>query len=137
MKRQHVLKSGLITTLLLLTGALLTQISAQGRAYLKFGPGGEAIGLFNLLRDPSKCGAHWRVFSGAVTRTHIEKRKEDLQYQFTLNAAGRIRSFAFTLGVDEIPRSDIEDLIARERGIMVRACESGSTWRAEEIVRNE
>jgi len=136
MKRRYILKSTLITTLLLLA-AQLTRVSAQSRAYLKFGPGGEAIGLFNLLKDPGACGEHWRVFEGVVTYARSEKRNKDLDYRFTLNAEGKLRSFAFSLSVDELPRSEIGKLIARKRGVRVRACVGAGVWNAEEVVRNE
>jgi hypothetical protein len=122
---------------LLLTISTLIRVPAQSRAYLKFGSGGEVIGLFNLIKDPGKCSEHWQVVSGAVTHARFEKRNEDIDYRFTLNAAGKSRSFIFTLGVDELPRTEIEKLIARKRGVKVRACESGVTWRAEEVVRDE
>jgi hypothetical protein len=137
MTRRYIHRPALIALLLLSAVSPLTRASAQSRAYLKFGSGGEAIGLFNLIKNPSTCGDRWQVVSGAVTRTLSEKRNEDLDYRFTLIAAGKLRSFTFTLGVDELPRSEIEKLIARRRGVKVRACEAGRMWRAEEIVRDE
>jgi hypothetical protein len=137
MTGRYIHKSALITLLLLLTISTLIRVPAQSRAYLKFGSGGEVIGLFNLIKDPGKCSEHWQVVSGAVTHARFEKRNEDIDYRFTLNAAGKSRSFIFTLGVDELPRTEIEKLIARKRGVKVRACESGVIWRVEEVVRDE
>jgi hypothetical protein len=122
---------------LLVTFSPLIRVPAQSRAYLKFGSGGEVIGLFNLIKNPGRCGDRWQVVSGTVTRTLFEKRNEDIDYRFTLNAAGKSRGFIFTLGVDELPRIEIEKLITRKRGVKVRACKSGALWRAEEVVRDE
>lgn len=137
MTGRYIHKSALMSLLLLLIISTLIRVPAQSRAYLKFGSGGEVIGLFNLIKYPGKCGEHWQVVSGAVTRTMFERRNEDIDYRFTVNVTGKSRSFIFTLGVDDLPRTEIEKLIARKRGIKVRACESGATWRAEEVVRDE
>lgn len=131
MKRRTYLKSALFILLILPAIA-----SAQSQAYAKFGSDGEIIGLFNLMKDTARCG-NWQVFTGAVTSVRSEKRNKEFDYRFTLNTTGKLRIFTFTLGVDEIPRSDTESLVAKKRGIRVRACEGISRWIAEEIVRVE
>lgn len=134
MKRRHCLKSTLFVLTLL--PSLTFSASAQGRAYAKFGPRGETIGLFNLMRKTARC-ANWQVFTGTVTRVRSEKRNKRVDYQFSLNGAGKLRIFAFTLDVDEIPQIDIENLLTKKQGVRVRACESKRRWTVEEIVRTE
>lgn len=122
----------LVMTILLCGQADLS----QSRAYAKFGSDGETIGLFNLIKNATRCGS-WQVFTGTITSVRSEKRNEEFDYRFTLKTAGKLRLFTFSLGADEIPRADIASLVAKKRGIKVRACERKNRWFVDEIVRTE
>jgi hypothetical protein len=132
MKRHEYLKSALI--ILLFIAGLPAAVCAQSRAYAKYGPSGETIGLFNLIKDPVEC-SKWQVFTGTITSVRSQKRNKDVDYQLTLKTVGRLRTFAFSLGVDEIPRSDIVSLVIQRRFVKLRACETTNLLLVEEITR--
>jgi len=128
MKRRDCLK--LIIVFLLLSPA----VSAQSRAYVKFGPAGETIGIFGLIKDAALCKGG-QLYAGTIASVRTERLDSELEYRFTFEKVGKRRIFSFVLGVDEIPRSDIENLITKKRGVRVRACQGDGIWVAEEIIR--
>ena len=132
MNRHEYLKSALI--ILLFTAGLPAAVCAQSRAYAKYGSSGDTIGLFNLLRSPVECG-RWQAFTGTITSVRLHQRNKDVDYQLTLKTAGRLRTFAFSLAVDEMPRSDIVSLVMQRRFVKLRACETKSLMLVEEITR--
>ena len=112
--------------------------SAQSRAYAKFGPRGETIGLYNLIGDDAAACGTWKVFAGMIAGVRSENRGAEIDYRFTLETEGKLQAFWFALKEDEIPRSDIENLVAKKRGVKVRACADRNgrrRWLAEEIAR--
>src|SRR5215218_4253099 len=127
MERHYYPKSALI--ILLLSTALPAVVLAQSRAYAKYGSSGETIGLFNLIKSPVACD-RWQVITGTITGVRSQKRNDDLEFKFTLNVVGRFRNFAFSLGVDEMSRTDITDLVAKNRKVTVRACQRNPFWAA-------
>ena len=134
MKRRHNLKSALI--ILLLTTGLPVVVCAQSRAYAKYGASGETIGLFNLISTPAAC-VTWQVITGTIKSVRSQKRNREMDYGVTLKTPDRLRFFAFTLGVDEIPESDITSLVMKARDVKLRACETKRSLLAEEITRME
>ena len=132
MRRHHYIKTA-IATLLFMAGLSVT-VCAQSRPYAKYGSAGETIGLFNLLKDPNECG-NWHVITGTIAAVRSQKRNKEFDYQLTLKVGGRFRVFAFSLGVDEIPRADITNLVMKGRGVKLRACEGISFLLVEEITR--
>jgi hypothetical protein len=119
---------------LLLIAGLSTAARAQSRPYAKYGPGGETIGLFNLLKNPGDCSA-WHVITGTIVTVRSQRQKKEFDYQLTLKLGGRFRIFTFSLGVDELPRTDISNLVTKGRGVKLRACEGPSFLLVEEITR--
>jgi hypothetical protein len=134
MKRRPYLKSALF--ILLLKTCLPGAVSAQTRAYAKYGERGETIGLFNLIRTATAC-VSWQVITGTIKSVRSQKRNKEMDYEVTLRTPDRLRYFVFTLGVDEIPRSDIGSLVMKARDIKLRACETKRSLLAEEITRME
>jgi hypothetical protein len=132
MRRHHYIKPALF--ILLFIAGLSVTVRAQSRPYVKYGSGGETIGLFNLLKDPGRC-TDWHVITGNILSVRSQERKEEIRYQLTLKFAGRFRIFAFSIGVDEIPRTDIANLVMKRRGVKVRACEGANFLLVEEITR--
>lgn len=112
-------------------------VLAQGNAYAKFNSGGETIGLYNLLSDPTGCESS-RLLSGSITKVSYEIGASSYSYSFTLNPGGGKR-FSINLIVtdEEILQPDVEDIITKNRRVRVRArqCGSGGIWTAEEIRR--
>ena len=127
MKRSDLLKLVLIGVL-----AVQTEI-AQTRAYVKFGPSGESIGLFNLSKPTKECES-WRTFTGTVTDLHAEMRGRRSGYKFTVRSSVASIKFGFVLDKDEIPFGDIESLLGRRHAVKVRSCRHGNRdWKVEEI----
>lgn len=134
MKRGHYIISALI--ILLLTPGLPAAICAQSRAYAKYGPNGETIGLFNLIRTPFAC-LSWQVVTGTIKSVRSQKRNKEIGYEVILKTPDRLRIFAFSLGVDEIPKSDIAGLVTKTHDVKMRACETKRSLLADEITRME
>jgi len=132
MRRHRYIKSAIV--ILLLVAGLSATVCAQSRPYAKYGSAGETIGLFSLLKDPGGCG-NWHVITGKIVTVRSQKRNKEFDYQLTLNVGGRFRIFAFSIGVDEIPRPDITNLVMKGRGVKLRACEGTSFLLVEEITR--
>ena len=128
MNRRTWLKS------LLLSLIFSPPLKAQSRAYAKFGPDGETVGLYSLMTSSALCGT-WQVVEGTVANVNVDKRDNETEYRFALNLRVGTRIFQFTLALDDISESDIRDLLAKKRGVKVRACRSGRQWMAEEITR--
>ena len=127
MNREMLLRS--VLAALLLPAAL----SAQSRAYAKFGASGETVGLYNLSEE--SCGEP-RTFEGAVGSFNSWKGRTDIRFRFSIDIRGGHRSFEFTLGIDEISQSDVRGLISRTQRVRIRACRnSGRYWAAHEITR--
>jgi len=122
--------------ILLLTIGLPASVHMQSSAYAKYGSSGETIGLFNLIKAPVAC-ASWQVITGTIKSVRLQKRNREIDYRVTLKAPDRLRFFAFTLGVDEIPRSDIASLVTKARDVKLRACDTKRSLIAEEITRME
>jgi|SRR5688572_8840492 len=123
---------------LVLVGVLAVHAeNAQTRAYGKFGPAGETIGLFNLLRDSRMCG-EWRTYAGAVRDMRRNYRNRSVTYRFAIRTSASNIILEFTLDRDDIPEGDVENLLARTHKVSARACRSGNrTWAVEEITRIE
>ena len=134
MKRHKYLISALI--ILLSTTSLPAVDRAQSRAYAKYGSSGETIGLFNLIRIPAMC-VSWQVMTGTIKSVRSQKRNKEMAYEVTLKTPDRLRFFAFSLGVDEIPPSDIASLVMKARDVKLRVCETKRSLLAEEITRIE
>src|SRR4030095_12150732 len=132
MRRHYYIKYTFL--LLLFMAGLSAAVCAQSRPYAKYGASGETIGLFNLLRDPNG-GAAGHVSAGTIVTVRSHKQKKEFDYQLTLKLGGRFRIFAFSLGVDEIPRPDTTNLVMKGRGVKLRACEGTSFLLVEEITR--
>lgn len=128
MNRRMWLKSFLLSLI------FRPSLSAQSRAYVKFGAGGETVGLYNLMKRGASCG-FWQVSEGTVAGVSVEKGKTEAEYRFAMNGRVGVRVFEFTLGPDDISESDIRDLLTKKRGVKVRACRNGRQWLAEEITR--
>ena len=127
MKRETFLRSVVIA--LLLPAAL----SAQSRAYAKFGSKGETVGLYNLSKEP--CG-ELRAFEGSVSSVNWWTGRAAIRFRFAIDVRDGQRSFEFTLGIDEISQSDVRDLISRTHRVRIRACRSsGRYWSAREVTR--
>ena len=108
---------------------------AQSRAYAKFGPNGEAVGLYNLMRERF-VGGSWQVFEGSINGVSVAKRNDDVEYRFGLDARGnRNLVLRFTLKRDDLSEADVRGLVDRKRRVKVRACRTGRVWSAEEITR--
>ena len=121
----------------LLLGLILPpSLAAQSRAYVKFGSGGETVGLYNLMDRGASC-VFWQVVEGTIAGFSIDKSKTQIEYRFALNPGVGLRVFQFTLGRDDISDADIRDLLTRKRRVKVRACRNGRKWLAEEITRVE
>ena len=113
----------------------LPAATAQTRAYAKFGPDGETIALFNLLKVSSGCGS-WRTFTGTITGVRIRTREREAVYRFTLRTNSTHMAFSFALEKDEIPTRDVEGLVTKTGTVKVRACRDGDRgWSVEEIAR--
>jgi hypothetical protein len=132
MKRHHHLKSAL--TFLLLATSLSAAVYAQSRAYAKYGSDGATIGVFNLIKTPVACTS-WQVITGTIKSVRSQKQNKEVTYRVILRTPNRLRFFSFSLGVDDIPRSDIADLITKTRDVKLRACETTRSLLAEEITR--
>jgi hypothetical protein len=132
MRRHYYIRAALI--ILLFAAGHLRTGCAQSRPYVKYGSSGETIGLFHLLKDPNRC-ATWHAIAGKIITVRSHKRKKEFDYQLTLSLDGRFRIFVFSVGVDEIPRADITNLVMKGRGIKLRACEGASFLLVEEITR--
>ena len=130
MNRRTWLKS------LLLSLIFSPSMAAQGRAYAKFGSGGQTVGLYNLMKRGASCG-FWQVFEGTVAGFSMDKGKTETEYRFALSLGIGLRAFQFTLGLDDISEADIRDLLTKKRGVKVRACRNGRQWLAEEITRTD
>ena len=130
--KRHLFLTALI--FLLLASVLPRAAAPQSRPYAKYGASGETIGLFNLMKSPTPCGT-WHVITGTITGVRSQKREKEIDYRFTLRTSGRLRTLAFTLGVDEIPKPDIVNLVTTNRSVKLRACESSNVLLAEEITR--
>ena len=130
--RRHYFLTALI--ILLLASVLPQTASLQGRPYAKYGSSGETIGLFNLMRGSAGCET-WQVITGYITSVRSQKRDKEVDYRVTLRSMGRPQSLAFTIGVDEIPPSDIVNLVTANRSVRLRACETRKGLLAEEITR--
>jgi hypothetical protein len=115
MKRLIRLKSTLLATAL---------APAQGRARAMFGARGETIGTYSLMRGAGEAayGAR-RFFEGTIAGVRSESRGTEVKYRFTLKTEGKPQAFRFTLREDEMRQPDVESLVARRRGVRVRACE--------------
>ena len=110
-------------------------LSAQSRAYAKFGSNGETVGLYNLTERSTACGER-RVFEGVVSNVNSWKQRSEIHYRFAIALGAGQRSFEFTLSVDEISPADIGNLISRRRRVRVRGCgDKARYWAAEEITR--
>ena len=107
----------------------------QSPAYAKFDSKSSTIGLYNLLPDTTGCERS-RVFSGAIKKVSREIDQSAYTYSFTLHTNPKLQ-INFIVVADEILRTDIDDLIAKNRRVQVRArpCGSGGIWTAEEIKR--
>jgi hypothetical protein len=123
---------------LVLIGVLATQTeNAQSRAYVKFGPAGQTIGLFNLLKKSGAC-YEWRTYDGSVRETRLSVRNRMMTYRFALRTNSAMVNLEFTLDRDEIPTGDIENLLTRMHRVAVRACAGRKrTWMVEEITKIE
>ena len=55
-------------------------VTAQSRAYVKFGSGGETVGLYNLMKRGVSCG-FWQIFEGTVTGVGVEKKEAEAEYR--------------------------------------------------------
>jgi hypothetical protein len=133
MRRHKYLESALI--ILLLAAGLPDTIYPQSRAYAKFGSNGETVGLYNLMSQSNACGDR-KVFEGGVSNFNSWRHGMEIDYRFAIDVGGGQRLFEFTLGVDDISRADIRDLISRSRRVRIRACRSrGRYWAAEEVTR--
>ena len=127
MNRHKYLRSVLVALL------LPAAVSAQSPAYAKFGPNGETVGLYNLAEQ--SCGDP-KVFVGLVSSVNSWKRRNEVDYRFAIDLGGGQRSFEFTLGIDEISKTDIGNLIFRGRRVRVRACRGrGRYWAVDEVTR--
>jgi hypothetical protein len=133
MRRHHHILSALL--ILLITAGLSTAVRAQSRPYAKYGAGGETIGLFNLLKNPGGCST-WHVITGTIVTVRSQKQNKEFYYQLTLKLGGRFRIFTFSVGVAELPRPDISNLVTKGRGVKLRACEGPSYLLVEEITRS-
>lgn len=130
--KRHYIQTALI--ILLLALVLPMGSSSQNRPYAKYGSHGETIGLFNLMRGSSNCGS-WHVINGTITSVRFQKRDKEVDYRVTFRSLGRLRSFAFTLGVEEIPKADIVNLVTANRSVKLRACDASTMLLAEEITQ--
>ena len=86
------------------------------------------------MRSSAGCG-RWQIVTGTITGVRTQKREKEIDYRLTLRTAGRLRTFAFILGVDEIPQTHIVNLVTANRSVKLRACESAKFLLAEEITR--
>lgn len=132
MRRHHHIVSAFLS--LLFIAVLSTAVCAQSRPYAKYGAGGETIGLFNLLKNPGGC-SNWHVITGTIVTVRSHKQNKEFDYQLTLKLGGRFRIFTFSIGVDELPRPDITNLVTKGRGVKLRACEGASFLLVDEITR--
>ena len=108
---------------------------AQSRAYAKFGPNGETVGLYNLIKDRF-AGGTWRVFEGSITGVSVARRGDDVEYRFGLDAGGnRSLVVRFTLKRDDLSEADVRGLVEKRMRVKVRACRTGRAWTAEEVTR--
>lgn len=131
MNRRTWLKSMLLSVIF--SPSLTAQSS---RAYAKFGPDGETVGLYNLMTSADLCG-NWQVTEGTVMSLGVDKVGKQLDYRLLLSLRTGPRSFQFSLGSDDISEADIRNLLSRKRAVKVRGCRSGRQWLAEEITRTE
>lgn len=130
MKQSDLLK-------LVLFGLLTVPVEPQTRGYAKFGPHGETIGLFNLLKKSSECD-EWRVYSGIPNSPRMSIRRTNITYRFTLTTVSPSVAFDFTLGRDEIPFGVVDTLLMRKQRLEVRACRKGrKTWSVQEIAKTD
>ena len=129
MNRRTYLKS-------ILAALLLPQsFVAQSRAYAKFGPGGETVGIYNLMKDRFASG-RWQVFEGTITGVAVDRRGDDVDYRFGLEARGnRNFGFRFTLKRDDLAEADVRGLIGKRNRVKVRACKTGRAWTVGEVTR--
>jgi hypothetical protein len=119
----------------LLIGAMaFSTASSQTRAYVKYGPGGETIGMFNLGKTGKTCG-EWQTFEGTVSSLRVQLRARKTDYRFTIRSNAKSIAFAFVLEKDEIPFRDVESLVGKAHSVRVRACRSREKgdWAVEEI----
>jgi hypothetical protein len=108
---------------------------AQSPAYAKFDSRNATIGLYHLLPDTTGCERS-RLFSGKVKTVSREVSNSIYTYSFTLSSNPKLQ-IHFIIAADEIPQKDVDDLVAKNRRLQVRAraCGSGGIWTAEEIKR--
>jgi hypothetical protein len=132
MRRHHHIISALF--ILFFIAGLSTAVRAQTRPYAKYGSSGETIGLFNLLKNPREC-SNWHVITGTIVTVRSQRQNKEFDYQLTLKLGGRFRIFTFSIGVDELPRNDISNLVAKGRSVKLRACEGPSFLLVEEVTR--
>ena len=130
---RHYFSISALILLLLITGSLRA-VYSQTRPYAKYGSSGETIGMFNLMKNPIPCDT-WYVFTGTITSVRSQKRNKEVEYRLIVRTVERLRTFAFSIGVDEIPRTDIVNLVTTNRGVKLRACETTGPWLAVEITR--
>lgn len=136
-KRNETMKQGALFKLVLIWLFAAAAVPAQTRPYAKFGPSGETIGLFNLLKDTSGC-EKWQSFTGRIVSVHVVLRRKDAEYQFTVRSNPTTFNFGFKLEKDEIPFRDVENLLGKNRTIKIRACRNGNRdWAVEEVVRTQ
>jgi hypothetical protein len=110
-------------------------VYAQSPAYAKFDSNSSTIGLYNLLADTTGCETS-RVFSGTIKKVSREVEGSASTYSFTVDSNPKLQ-LHFIVLADEIPQKAVEDLVAKNRRVRVRAraCGSGGIWTAEEIRR--
>ena len=121
-------------TVICLALLALTSVPGQSGAYAKFGPGGETVGLFDLMKGDGGCG-RWEVTEEKIAAIRSAKRGDEVLYDFSLKTGRELRRFSFVLKEENVPRRVVENLLARGRSVKVRACESAGAWSPEEVTR--
>lgn len=128
MDRRTYLKSILLALLFPRT------FEAQSRPYAKFGPNGETVGLYNLLRNSGACTLS-QIVEGVVAAVSSRKRPTETEYRFALEGTIGQRVYKFALSTDEMSEADVRNLISKRQGIRVRACRRAGYWAVEEVTR--
>ena len=128
MTRRNFLRSILLVLMFALA------VSAQTRAYAKFGANGETIGLYNLQPIPPKCTIR-EVVEDMVASVSSRKRPTEIQYLFALKRTVGQRLFRFSLGIDDISQPDVRDLLSSGQHVRVQACRSSGYWAVEQVTR--
>ena len=124
-----------VFTLILLTLVVQSGVSAQSRAYAKFGASGEALGLYNLHHETEDCKVR-QVFDGVVAVVSARKRKSEIRYQFALEGSVGLRVFRVVLGLEDLPDADVRALISRRQRVRLKACRRPGYWAVEEVTRS-